>query len=99
MSSRNSLLSERERKDAVVLKQALDIAVELFEHGQRDAEKIIRAMTELISGVPNVKIEYIEITNDETLEPIKTIQSTCLVALAVRFPSARLIDNVVLHHE
>ncbi len=95
MSSRNKYLTPDERKEAVCLFRSLEKAMALFAAGERDAEKIkvaVRAVIEATSG----RVDYIEIVDDETLQPVLTLEKPALLALAVKFSGARLIDNTVL---
>jgi pantoate--beta-alanine ligase len=95
MSSRNKYLTPAERKEAVCLFQSLEKAKVLFAAGERDAGKIkaaMRAIIEMTSG----RIDYLEIVDDETLQPVQTLEKPALAALAVKFSGARLIDNTVL---
>lgn len=95
MSSRNKYLTPAERKEAVCLFQSLEKAKALFAAGGRDAGKIkaaVRAVIEMTSG----KVDYIEIVDDETLRPVQSLENPALLALAVKFSGARLIDNTVL---
>lgn len=95
MSSRNKYLTPAERAEAGCLFQSLEIARSLFANGERSAEKIkeaLRAVIEKTSG----RVDYIEVVDDETLQPIQTLDRPVLVALAVKFSGARLIDNCVL---
>lgn len=95
MSSRNKYLTPAERKEAVCLFQGLEKAKALFANGERDAEKIkaaVRAVIEKTSG----QVDYIELVDDETLQPVQTLEKPALLALAVKFSGARLIDNTVL---
>lgn len=96
MSSRNKYLSPEQRKDALCLRKALDSAKKLVRQGVRDVESIRSAMNELISAVPEARIEYIEFVDDQTLNVVDQIDQPVLVALAVRVGSTRLIDNAVL---
>jgi pantoate--beta-alanine ligase len=95
MSSRNKYLTPAERKEAVCLFQSLEKAKTLFAAGERDAEKIkaeVRAVIKATSG----KVDYIELVDDETLQPVQSLEKAALLALAVKFSGARLIDNTVL---
>ncbi|MEI8205712.1 MAG: pantoate--beta-alanine ligase [Kiritimatiellales bacterium] len=95
MSSRNKYLTPAERKEAVCLFQSLEKAKALFSAGERDAEKIqaaVRATLQATSG----KVDYIELVDDETLQPVQSLEKPALLALAVKFSGARLIDNTVL---
>ena len=96
MSSRNKYLSEDERAHATILRRALDLAEQRFAEGERDANIIIQAMTDLIQTAPTAKIDYLEAVDDENLTPVSTIDVPTLIALAVQFGQARLLDNTVL---
>ncbi len=96
VSSRNSYLSPEERAQAVCLRRALDHAEELYRQGERRTERIVAAMTEIVSRSPAARIDYIEIVDDATLEKAATLETACLVALAVFVGKTRLIDNTVL---
>jgi pantoate--beta-alanine ligase len=95
MSSRNKYLTPTERKEAVCLFQSLEIARALFAAGERNAEKIKATMCTVIEKTSG-QIDYIELVDNETLQVVKIIEKQVLVALAVKFSGARLIDNVVL---
>jgi pantoate--beta-alanine ligase len=96
MSSRNSLLTTAERRDALCLRGALDVAVSMAAGGERNADKIKCAMKERVDRAATAKIDYIEIVDDESLESVGAIRGRVLVALAVKFSRTRLIDNTVL---
>ncbi len=95
MSSRNKRLSPSERAEAVCLFQGLEKAKELFAIGERDAEVLKAAIREIIEKTSGI-IDYIEIIDDESLEGLQTLEKSALIALAVQFSGARLIDNAVL---
>lgn len=96
MSSRNAYLSEDERRQALCLRQALDQAEALYHKGERRTQIIRKAISTRIGEAPLARIDYIEIVDDETLEPIEKIDRPCLIALAVYLGKTRLIDNTVL---
>lgn len=95
MSSRNKRLSPKEREEAVCLFQGLEKARERFAEGERCADVLKRELREIIEKTSGI-VDYIEMVDDETLQPVETAERPMLVALAVRFPGARLIDNAVL---
>lgn len=99
MSSRNIYLSESERKDALVLHEALKKAEAMIKSGEREAKKIIRAMKELISAIPSAKADYISIVDITNLKGIKVLSGEVLVALAVFIGKTRLIDNILMKVE
>lgn len=97
LSSRNVYLNERERKDAVVLFNSLNLARDLINRGVRDTAKIIGLMKQLIYKKKSAKIDYISIVDTDNLKPLKKISAKALVALAVWIGKMRLIDNMVIY--
>lgn len=93
MSSRNAYLSSRERKDAVVLSQALVKAKEMLRSGRKNVKEISAAMRKIINAKKTAKIDYIAIVDPINLKPLKQIKSKALIALAVWIGKTRLIDN------
>jgi len=96
MSSRNTYLNPEERRQAVVLYQALTLARRLYGEGEKDAGVIRRRMTALIQKEPLAAIDYISIASVETLEELEEVKPPALVSIAVKIGKTRLIDNVVL---
>lgn len=96
MSSRNRYLQPHERQAATILYRSLQHAQQMIEAGCREAPEIIAAMRQLIECEPLARIDYIEIVNAETLDPLNVLQGECLIALAVFIGPARLIDNLVV---
>ncbi|RKX70022.1 pantoate--beta-alanine ligase [candidate division WOR-3 bacterium] len=94
MSSRNEYLNPEERKRAIVLYRSLIRARELIEGGEKDPEVITDQMSKMIEREGG-KIEYIEIVDPESLQPLKRIEGSALIALAVRIGKTRLIDNLL----
>ena len=100
MSSRNVYLSLEERKAATILYRSLLLAKEYYEKGGRDAEELKEKIVSFISAEPLVKkIDYVEIVDGETLNPVEKLYPGVLVALAVFVGNARLIDNWVVGEE
>ncbi len=96
MSSRNAYLTAQERRRALVLYQAIKSAQRLVAKGVREAARIIQALEDLIHRVPETRIDYIEVVDPKTLEPVRTITARALLALAVYVGETRLIDNTIL---
>jgi len=84
MSSRNSYLSVEERKAALILYKSLIMASEMVKNGEMDAKKIFSEMKRTIQNEPLVIIDYIAITDPDTLKDIYKIKGKTLIALAVR---------------
>jgi len=96
MSSRNIYLSPRERQAATILSKALNLAQQLWQSGEKDADKLRQQMTSLIQKEPLAQIDYISIADAETLEELNLIDRPALAFLAVRIGKTRLIDNMSL---
>lgn len=96
-SSRNSYLSQEERKAAPIINKAMTKGREMIKNGERDAKKVIDAISEIILSVGITKIDYVSIVDSLTLEPVEKIEKDILCACAVYMGnSARLIDNFSL---
>lgn len=92
-SSRNTYLSPQERQAALVLWRSLEKGREQIEKGERDAKKIIQAVTEELEAEPLARIDYVELVDWNTLEPVEKLEGPVLNAIAVYIGNTRLIDN------
>jgi len=96
MSSRNAYLSTEERKQALVLSRLLERVQRLHEQGENSAEKLFAAGKQVIAEETAVKLDYFEIVNPDTLEPVRDVANGALVAVAAYVGTTRLIDNFLL---
>lgn len=96
MSSRNTYLTDAERKEAVVLYKALRQAEKLIRSGERNAKGIVSGIAEMIAVESSGVIDYIECVDTTNLSSVKEIKGEALIALAVKFGRARLIDNILV---
>jgi pantoate--beta-alanine ligase len=96
MSSRNVYLSIEMRRQAPVLHQSLKLAQKLWENGEKSAVKIRGQMMEMIQKQPLASVEYISISDAETLEELETLSPPVLISMVVRFGKTRLLDNIIL---
>ena len=94
-SSRNTYLSEEERKAGLVLSQAVMLGQKLVAEGEKSAVAVTGAMSELISAEPLAKIDYVSMVSWDSIEPVETIEGPVLVAMAVYIGKTRLIDNFI----
>lgn len=94
-SSRNTYLSEEERKAGLVLSQAVMLGQKLVAEGEKSAAAVTGAMSELISAEPLAKIDYVSMVSWDSIEPVETIEGSVLVAMAVYIGKTRLIDNFI----
>ncbi len=96
-SSRNAYLSPAQRKSALVLSRALRRAEEQFEAGERRSSELIGTVQQIIGSEPGASVEYVEMHRLPDLDdPEETITGPHLLAVAVKFGTTRLIDNVIL---
>jgi pantoate--beta-alanine ligase len=96
LSSRNAYLGPEERRAAVTLSHALLGAHKAFCRGETRASALETGLRRDLSAEPAVKVEYIAITEPETLKPISVVDGRTIVALAARIGGTRLIDNIIL---
>lgn len=96
LSSRNTYLSPEERKQAVVLSQAVEAARQAIEAGEQRPEAIVEAMRQILARAPLARVQYAEVVDAETLQPVARIRpgQRVLAGVAVFFGDTRLIDSV-----
>ncbi|HYN14216.1 MAG TPA: pantoate--beta-alanine ligase [Terriglobales bacterium] len=97
LSSRNAYLDPRQRKQATVLHRALMRVQMLADRGESDSARLIAAALEVFREEPEVRLDYFEIVDTETLDPVADTSQGALVAVAAFVGTTRLIDNIVLH--
>ena len=96
MSSRNVYLDPDQRKAATVLYRSLNGAKELFDAGERDAEKLRGKMKEVLESEPLAEVQYVSCAHYDTLEELDIVKGKTLLSMAVFIGKTRLIDNFVL---
>ncbi len=99
MSSRNTYLSSEERATALCLHQSLDLAQDMVNSGERNADAVKSAVEAHILRAAPTRIEYVSLCHPATLEELEGIEEETLLALAVFVGKTRLIDNRVLRCE
>jgi len=95
-SSRNVYLTDKEREEAPVLFKSLQTALQLLEGGEKQVEIIKGTIRKEIEQHTSGKVDYIEVYTYPELKPIKNAAGKIIIALAVQFSKARLIDNVIV---
>ncbi len=95
-SSRNTYLSETERQAALVLSKAVFLGQDLMKNGERNADTIINKMSDLINKEPLAKIDYVQLVDADSIEPLAEAKGRVLVAMAVYIGKTRLIDNFIM---
>ncbi|MDO8445803.1 MAG: pantoate--beta-alanine ligase [Deltaproteobacteria bacterium] len=96
MSSRNSYLSQEERRAALNIYRALRAAKKLFEEGERSAGVLLNEAKRVIEIEPMVVLDYIKLVDVEMMEDMERVEDEALLATAVRVGETRLIDNIKL---
>ena len=96
LSSRNAYLSADERKAALVLSRALTAARDELGSGTRDALALQTSMQKIFAGEPRAALDYAEIVDADTFEPVTRIARPCYVLLAAFLGKTRLIDNLYI---
>lgn len=100
LSSRNAYLNDEERFAAPALYRALQRAKVLYKDGERNAARIAGVVRATIESEPRARIDYISITDADTLEKLDKLDDrTVLIAVAAQFGKTRLIDNIVLNRK
>jgi pantoate--beta-alanine ligase len=99
MSSRNAYLNPQERKSALVLHRALIQVKNRFDQGERHAISLIDSGKQVLAQEPEIRLDYFEIVDPDTLDPLQELTNTALVAVAAFVGTTRLIDNVLLNPE
>jgi pantoate--beta-alanine ligase len=98
MSSRNAYLSPEQRKQALVLHRSLLRVQQLADAGERDAAQLVVAGRAEFGEESSVRLDYFEIIDPATLDPVDDISGGALVAAAAFVGSTRLIDNILLEN-
>jgi pantoate ligase / CMP/dCMP kinase len=95
-SSRNQYLSSTGRSQAAVIYHSLQQAQKLADLQELNTEKLLAAVTTALSTVPEFQLEYLELVDPQTLQPIDTLNEPALLAIAGRIENTRLIDNIII---
>ena len=95
-SSRNTYLNAEERKAALVLSKAVFKGEELIKNGEKNSDVILNTMKDIINSEPLAKIDYVQLVNADSIEPLETAEGRVLVAMAVYIGKTRLIDNFIV---
>lgn len=96
MSSRNALLSPEDRRAARALPEAWQAALRAYEAGERDAGRLRAAALGRLEAEPRCRVDYVEVVDRESLQPLERVDRPVQLALAAFFGQTRLIDNARL---
>jgi pantoate--beta-alanine ligase len=99
LSSRNAYLRPDERRAATALYRSLDAVRAGIAAGERDAARLLVSLRRVLDDEPKIAVDYAEIVDAETLEPVMSLRKNCYVLLAARVGSTRLIDNAFIEQD
>lgn len=94
MSSRNVYLDEPNRRAASVIWEGLAGARDRFMEGERRADELRRAFLEQVASQPLVELQYLEVVDPVTFEPVPEVVGAAIIAVAALVGGTRLIDNI-----
>ena len=95
LSSRNTYLSDGERRAALILNKSLKEAEKILNDGEKSAEKIIDTVKNILESEPLCKVQYVSCVHPDTLEDLSIIGDKALIAIACYIGNTRLIDNLL----
>jgi pantoate--beta-alanine ligase len=96
LSSRNAYLKNEERQAATVLYRALETVRRQILAGQRDAASLLASMRQVIESEPAVSLDYAELVDADSFEPVMACRKACYALVAARVGATRLIDNALI---
>ena len=96
LSSRNQYLTATEKAQAAEIYRSLQQAETRFKAGENNPNNLINLVKQNLAAIPELKIQYVELVDPQTLQPLTKIEYRGLLAIAVYLGSTRLIDNIVL---
>jgi pantoate--beta-alanine ligase len=96
LSSRNVYLSAAERKQALALSRAIQRIEDLVAGGERQAAVLVAAARAILADQPDIRVDYVELVDWDTLLPVEAATSGALFAVAAWVGATRLIDNTIV---
>jgi pantoate--beta-alanine ligase len=99
LSSRNVYLNADERRAATALYRSLEATRREIAAGERNPAHLLAALRRVIDAEPAVALDYAEIVDAETLEPVVNLRGECLILLAAKVGKTRLIDNALIEQD
>jgi pantoate--beta-alanine ligase len=96
LSSRNVYLMGEDRRAAAALSRSLAAVRDEIAKGERDTGRLLAALRRVLTLEPRIALDYAELVDNETLEPVPILRGTCYVLLAAKVGDTRLIDNALI---
>jgi pantoate--beta-alanine ligase len=99
LSSRNVYLQGDDRGAATALSRSLTALRDQVNRGERDVARLLSVLRHVLDSEPRVALDYAEIVDVETLEPVVSLRGACYVLIAAKVGGTRLIDNALIEPE
>ena len=99
LSSRNVYLQPDDRRAATGLHRSLEAVRKEIAAGQRDVVRLLAVLRRVLDAEPAIALDYAEIVDAETLEPVVSLRGSCLILLAAKLGKTRLIDNALVEQD
>jgi pantoate--beta-alanine ligase len=99
LSSRNVYLKPDDRQAATVMSRSLAACKESIARGERDVASLLAVMRAKLENEPRVAVDYVEIVDADSFEPVRTIRGNCYALIAATVAGTRLIDNAYIEQE
>jgi pantoate--beta-alanine ligase len=99
LSSRNVYLQSDDRRAAAELHRSLESVRREIAIGQRDVPRLLAVLRQVLDAEPRIALDYAEIVDAETLDPVVTLRGNCLILLAAKLGKTRLIDNALIEQD
>ena len=99
LSSRNVYLQGDDRRAATGLHRSLEAVQQEIAVGQRDVLRLLAVLRQVLDAEPTIALDYAEIVDAETLEPVVNLRGSCLILLAAKLGKTRLIDNALVEQD
>jgi pantoate ligase / CMP/dCMP kinase len=98
LSSRNQYLNAAEKLIAPQIYASLEVAQTAFFNGEQNSDRLLDLVQSYLANTPQLKLDYLQIVDPHSLQPLKSISENALLAIAVYLGKTRLIDNILLTH-
>jgi len=99
LSSRNVYLQSDDRRAAAELHRSLESVRREIAAGQRDVLRLLAVLRQVLDAEPRIALDYAEIVDADTLDPVVTLRGNCLILLAAKLGKTRLIDNALIEQD
>ncbi len=99
LSSRNAYLKGDARREATVLFRSLDTVRRAIEQGEKNVTRLLEVARKVLACEPGVAVDYVEIVDAQTLEPVVSLRGNCYVLIAAVVGGTRLVDNALVEEQ